>query len=61
MLIAFRLKPGKDDDLIAWLKSIQDGDRSNQIKMVLRGENQLPVKSENLFPDVVNRLESFTD
>ena len=61
MLIAFRLKPGKDDDLIAWLGSIQDGERSHHIKMALRGENQLPVKKKNLFPNVENRLESFTD
>ncbi len=36
MFIAFRLKPGRDDDLIAWLESLGAGDQSYHIRETLR-------------------------
>ena len=36
MFIAFRLKPGKDDDLIKWLESLGSGDKSYFIRETLR-------------------------
>jgi len=36
MIIAFRLKPGRDDDLINWYESLGDGDRSYYIRETLR-------------------------
>ncbi len=36
MFIAFRLKPGRDDDLISWINNAGEGDRSYHIREVLR-------------------------
>ncbi len=36
MFIAFRLKPGRDDDLIRWLESLGSGDQSYYIRESLR-------------------------
>ena len=36
MYIAFRLKPGRDDDLINWFESLGDGDKSYYIRETLR-------------------------
>ena len=36
MFIAFRLKPGRDDDLINWIQSKEEGDRSYHIRQVIR-------------------------
>jgi len=36
MFIAFRLKPGRDDDLISWIYGAGDGDRSYHIREALR-------------------------
>ena len=37
MFIAFRLKPGRDDDLIAWVNSLGQDERSYNIRQALRG------------------------
>jgi hypothetical protein len=34
--ISFRLKEGRDDDLVAWWKSLRPGDRSFHIRQTLR-------------------------
>jgi len=34
--VTFRLRPGRDDDLIAWLESMGEGERSYFIRQVLR-------------------------
>ncbi len=36
MFIAFRLKPGRDNDLIEWLESLGTGDKSYFIRESLR-------------------------
>jgi len=36
MFIAFRLKPGRDDDLIAWVSSLGQDERSIGIRHALR-------------------------
>ncbi len=36
MFIAFRLKPGRDDDLIRWVESLGNGDQSYYIRESLR-------------------------
>ncbi len=36
MFIAFRLKPGRDDDLINWIKTAGENDRSYYIREALR-------------------------
>jgi hypothetical protein len=36
MFIAFRLKPGRDDDLIEWAESLGAGDQSYHIRETLR-------------------------
>ncbi len=36
MFASFRLKPGRDDDLIAWLINLQPGDRSYHIRETIR-------------------------
>ena len=58
MFIAFRLKPGRDDDLIAWVNSLGQDERSYNIRQALRGNTGpvsepvrvkpkvIPVKSE---------------
>lgn len=42
MRISTRLYAGKDDDLIAWTSSLNSGDKSNEIKRVLRLGLQQP-------------------
>jgi len=42
MLIAFRLKPGRDDDLIAWISSLGQDERSYNIRRALRGSLEGP-------------------
>ena len=37
MFIAFRLKPGRDDDLISWINSLGQDERSYNIRQALRG------------------------
>lgn len=37
MFIAFRLKPGRDDDLIAWVNTLGVDERSAGIRQALRG------------------------
>jgi len=32
----FRLKPGRDDDLIGWLEALGEGERSYSIRQTLR-------------------------
>ena len=34
--ITFRLRPGKDEDLIKWVKSFNDGERSHFIRQALK-------------------------
>lgn len=36
MFIAFRLKLGRDDDLINWIQSTGEGDRSYHIRQAIR-------------------------
>jgi len=36
MFIAFRLKLGRDDDLISWINNAGEGDRSYHIRETLR-------------------------
>ncbi len=36
MFIAFRLKAGRDDDLISWINNAGEGDRSYHIREALR-------------------------
>ena len=36
MFIAFRLKPGRDNDLIGWINNAREGDRSYHIREALR-------------------------
>lgn len=36
VFIAFKLKKGRDQDLIAWIESLGDGDRSYHIRELLR-------------------------
>lgn len=36
MFIAFRLKPGRDDDLINWIQGTGEGDRSYHIRQAIR-------------------------
>ncbi len=36
MFIAFRLKPGRDDDLLSWINNAGEGDRSYHIRETLR-------------------------
>ena len=36
MFIAFRLKPGRDDDLINWIINAGEGDRSYHIREAIR-------------------------
>jgi predicted DNA-binding protein len=36
MFIAFRLKPGRDDDLIKWAESLGAGDKSYYIREAIR-------------------------
>ena len=36
VFIAFKLKKGRDQDLIAWIDSLDEGDRSYHIREVLR-------------------------
>ena len=36
MFVAFKLKKGRDQDLIAWIDSLDEGDRSYHIREVLR-------------------------
>lgn len=36
MLTGFRLKPGRDDDIINWLAAIPEGDRGYYIRETLR-------------------------
>ncbi len=36
MFIAFRLKPGRDDDLIGWIANAGEGDRSYHIREAIR-------------------------
>ncbi len=43
MFIAFRLKPGRDDDLIAWVSSLGVDERSAGIRHALRGNVSGPV------------------
>jgi len=47
MFIAFRLKPGRDDDLIAWISSLGRDERSCNIRQALRGVvfNAAPVNT----------------
>ncbi len=35
--ISFRLKPGRDDQIINWLEDVGDNDRSYHIREALRG------------------------
>lgn len=43
MFIAFRLKPGRDDDLINWIQNTGEGDRSHHIRQTIRqGLRQAP-------------------
>ena len=46
MFVAFRLKPDRDDDLIAWINTLGEDERSAGIRQALRGN--------------VTRQESFT-
>jgi hypothetical protein len=46
VFIAFRLKPGRDDDLIAWIQNTGEGDRSYHIRQMIRqGLWQTPASS----------------
>ena len=36
MLTRFRLKPGRDDDLITWLNNLDSGDRSYHTMKILK-------------------------
>ncbi len=36
MFIAFRLKPGRDDNLIDWITDAGEGDRSYHIRQAIR-------------------------
>lgn len=51
VFIAFRLKPGRDDDLIDWITNAGEGDRSYHIRESIRrglvGKTQLPFSSVN--------------
>ncbi len=49
MFIAFRLKPGRDDDLIAWINTLGVDERSAGIRQALRG-NATRVEVETLPP-----------
>lgn len=40
--LSFRLKPGKDDDLIKWLNGLQEQERSRFIRDALRRGLSLP-------------------
>ena len=41
----FRLKPGRDDDLIGWLEALGEGERSYHIRQALRRGLSGPVAS----------------
>ncbi len=42
MFVAFRLKPGRDDDLIAWINTLGEDERSAGIRQALRGNVSRP-------------------
>ena len=45
MFIAFRLKPGRDNDLIVWISNITPGDRSYYIRELMRRGLSASIKS----------------
>ncbi len=47
MFVGFRLKKGRDDDIIKWLNSIDTNDRSYHIREHLRAKIS-PTKTESL-------------
>ena len=65
MFVCFRLKPGRDDDLIEMLQNTQD--RSQYIREALRGKKKSPAREpperpKNTKPDVPdNDLEANLD
>jgi hypothetical protein len=44
MYTAFRLKPGRDSDLITWLEGFEPGDRSYYIRQAIRQGIQTPAR-----------------
>ena len=47
-IVAFKVKPGRDDDLIKWLEEIGEGERSFFIRQALRAVIRFGENSEGL-------------
>ena len=63
--VSFRLKTGRDDDLISWVERISANDRSYHIRETLRGslikgipQDSLPLNNLKRSPNAVNVARS---
>ena len=63
--VSFRLKAGRDDDLISWFESISANDRSYHIRETLRGslikgipQDSLHLNNIERSPNAVNAANS---
>jgi len=61
MFIAFRLKPGRDDDLISWINSLGQDERSYNIRQALRGNISPVSQPVRIQPKVTTNHEKLID
>ncbi len=61
MFIAFRLKPGRDDDLIAWMQTLGVDERSAGIRQALRGNVSRPAPTVKVQPKQVAEREQVSN
>lgn len=60
MFVAFRLKPGKDNDLINWISNMGEGDRSYYIREALRQglfRQSAPLPTIKIEPKQANKAD----
>ncbi len=61
MFIAFRLKPGRDDDLIAWMQTLGVDERSAGIRQALRGNVSRQSPTVKIQPKQVTEREQVSN